>query len=59
MKQHIKIVAVLYIALGGLGIIAMLIVFGMLGGMPDFSTVRRPPSGDDRSCVAALRCLLL
>jgi hypothetical protein len=40
MKRHIKIVAVLYIALGGLGIAAALIVFGMLGGVPDFSTAR-------------------
>ena len=40
MKRHIKIVAVLYIALGGLGIVAALIVFGMLGGVPDFTTAR-------------------
>lgn len=40
MKRHIKIVAVLYIALGALGIIAALIVFGMLGGAPDFATAR-------------------
>lgn len=40
MKRHIKIVAVLYIALGAVGIIATLIVFGMLGGAPDLSTAR-------------------
>ena len=40
MKRHIKIVAVLYIVLGGLGIVATLIVFGMSGGVPDFSTAR-------------------
>lgn len=38
MKRHIEIVAVLYIAIGGLGIVAALVVFGMLGGMPDLST---------------------
>ena len=40
MKRHIKIVAALYIALGGLGIVATLIAFGMLGGVPDLSTDR-------------------
>ncbi len=38
MKRHIEIVAVLYIALGGLGILAALVVFGMLGVVPDLST---------------------
>jgi hypothetical protein len=37
MKRHIKIVAGLYLVLGVLGIIAALVVFGMLGGMPDFA----------------------
>jgi hypothetical protein len=40
MKRHIKIVAVLYIAVGALGIIATLVVFGMLGDAPDLSTAR-------------------
>ena len=50
MKRHIKIVAVLYIALGGLGIVAALIVFGMLGDVPDFST----PRNDHQAAIIVL-----
>jgi len=33
MEQHVKILGVLYIAIGGLGVIAALIVFGVMGGI--------------------------
>ena len=50
MKRHIKIVAVLYIALGALGIVAPLIVFGMLGSVPDLSTA----IGDHQTAMIVL-----
>jgi len=33
MEQHVKILGALYIAMGGLGVAAALIVFGIFGGI--------------------------
>jgi hypothetical protein len=32
MEQHVKILGILYIVIGGLGVVAALIVFGVFGG---------------------------
>jgi len=58
MKRHIKIAAVLYAARGGLDIVAALIMFAMLGGVPDFSTGKTTTKRRRSSCLAALYCLL-
>jgi len=33
MEQHVKILGILYIVIGGLGVAAALIVFGIFGGI--------------------------
>jgi hypothetical protein len=33
MEQHIKILGILYMVIGGLGVVAALIVFGVFGGV--------------------------
>lgn len=33
MEQHVKILGILYIVIGGLGVAAALILFGILGGI--------------------------
>jgi len=50
MRQHIKILAVLYIVLGVLGIVATLIVFGVLGGVAGLVTATE----DHEAAVIAL-----
>jgi hypothetical protein len=43
MEQHVKILGVLYIVIGGLGVAAALIVFGIFGGIAGMARAGEHP----------------
>jgi hypothetical protein len=43
MEQHVKILAILYIVIGGLGVVAALVVFGIFGGIAGMAHAGRNP----------------
>jgi len=43
MEQHVKVLGVLYIAIGGLGVLAALIVLGIFGGIAGMTHAGRHP----------------
>jgi hypothetical protein len=43
MEQHVKILGVLYVVIGGLGVAAALVVFGIFGGIAGMAHAGRNP----------------